>query len=189
MLKDFTVGVATGRHDGCTYLAKSHAMAPATTDKTDFCPLTCLRDNFTGFCHILDIESRTFQMGFREKPPDFQLLANSYSLMFPDNAKKIYSAGFSPFERFKSLYRACHHSEFSLYYLTDFFRIENFSPLIKVDSLLIVIIQHLPQNILILCIAEALRFSVVSRRIRKCLQIWKLWHLTFKIRFMTTVTT
>ena len=59
MLKDFAVGVATGRHDGCTYLAKSNAMSPATTDKTDFCPPSRLWNHITGISNILDFKSRT----------------------------------------------------------------------------------------------------------------------------------
>jgi hypothetical protein len=64
MRKDFTVGIATCRHDSRTYLAETDTMAPAAASKTDLRPRVCLSDSITGICNILNVKSGTLQMGF-----------------------------------------------------------------------------------------------------------------------------
>ena len=67
-------------HDGGTYLAETHAVAPSFADETE---------TFGG---LLDVESRTIEMGLAQGAANLKFLTNgkgllrTHNLQFPDTA-------------------------------------------------------------------------------------------------------
>ena len=58
------VGIATCRHDGRAYLAKTYSVAPSATSEADLRPYIVMRHYFAVIGHIFDLKGRTLQMGF-----------------------------------------------------------------------------------------------------------------------------
>ena len=153
MQENLIVLIAFLAHDGGTNLTETDTMSPPCSTDVE------LAGNTVFHIELVDDEGGAVQMALAQRTADFEFLADGERALRTDNLQFPYSAAASTLKRNEVENIAEVHAELFLYNRRELSLRVIDSPTIEVVRLLVVIIQHLRQNLLIMRVAERHRIG------------------------------